>query len=202
MAKRGEIPGLKRRPNDDGTVTWYWVAAQISSFTRGFKPPHTRRNWVGKEAFRPRTVRLWRGVGDPSIDEQASIKTQAEDLNAQLVDWLANPKRIDLLANRSRKRRRIGFIYFLRGSIGIKIGFTIKVSQRVKQLQTGSAERLALIGTISGTPAYETLLKRRFAGLQISGEWFREAGALTEFLMKTFPEHRSDGPSERRQNGF
>jgi len=173
MAQCGKIPGLKRRPNGDGTTIWYWVAAQVCRDTQKFKP---------------RTASLWQGTGEPSEEELAKIRSRAEELYMQLIDWRANPKRM---------RRRPGLVYFVRGPVGVKMGFTTNLSARLEKLQTGSAIRLTLIGTVPGTPAYETLLKRRFAGLQLLGEWFREAGALVQFIQKTFPVQTSERPSER-----
>ena len=57
MAAPSAIPGLKKLPKPDGFFTWYWAASQISRKA---------------DAFRPKTVRLWHGKGQPSQSNSVS----------------------------------------------------------------------------------------------------------------------------------
>jgi hypothetical protein len=68
-----------------------------------------------------------------------------------------------------------GFVYFVLAPSAnrIKIGFTAdNPEKRLKQLQTGSSERLDLIGFFPGNCEDETDLHRRFGHLRIVREWF------------------------------
>lgn len=67
-------------------------------------------------------------------------------------------------------------VYFLRQGVtgNVKIGFASDITKRVKQLQTGQAQRLLIMRLVAGeTVADEKALHRRFSHLSIGGEWFR-----------------------------
>lgn len=74
-------------------------------------------------------------------------------------------------------------IYFIRGTISgsIKIGYTGKdPGRRLAQLQTGSPERLELLGSIPGGLEDEARLHARFAAyrLRADGEWFSPSDTM------------------------
>ena len=55
----------------------------------------------------------------------------------------------------------------------VKIGFTAKnASKRLSQLQTGSPERLYLLGCIKGCKVAEGVLHAKFKKFRSHGEWF------------------------------
>lgn len=77
-----------------------------------------------------------------------------------------------------------GLIYFVRSEVSrkIKIGFTQwKIESRLGHLQTGSSEKLSLIGTMAGTIADERALHRRFYLQNAGGEWFLDSDELSDF---------------------
>lgn len=53
-----------------------------------------------------------------------------------------------------------------------KIGYTNNVKRRVRQLQTGSSEKLELMTSIEGSLVDEKELHRFFNEYRITGEWF------------------------------
>lgn len=67
-------------------------------------------------------------------------------------------------------------IYFVRAAetSAVKIGFSTDVAKRLKQLQTGSPQRLVLEMMIVGTHALEAELHRRlkYHKVHLRGEWF------------------------------
>lgn len=67
----------------------------------------------------------------------------------------------------------------------IKIGYTKRDPiARLRQLQTGSSDRLKLVWLCpSGTMVEEKALHRHFADLRLSGEWF-----LPEVIDRLSPE--------------
>lgn len=85
-----------------------------------------------------------------------------------------------------RPQREDGFVYFLeaRESSRIKIGFATNLERRISALQTGSPERLIVLGTIPGTRADERNLHKRFSKYRLSGEWFRNAQPLLRYILK------------------
>jgi hypothetical protein len=75
-----------------------------------------------------------------------------------------------------------GWVYFIRSGKAIKIGFTTDLDQRVRRLQTASSAPLELLGTVAGTLEDEQNLHRRFANLQLRGEWFRGHSSLMAYI--------------------
>ena len=88
----------------------------------------------------------------------------------------------------SKDNRPSSFIYFVQeGADGpIKIGTTQNLKTRLSSLQTGSARKLRVLGTIRGGNALEALLHQEFAEYQISGEWFQPGQILLKFIAEEF----------------
>ena len=76
------------------------------------------------------------------------------------------------------------FIYFIEavGLSRIKIGFSKKPLDRLKQLQTGSPTELSLIATIPGAQELEKELHDRFKASLSSKEWFHLTPDLKKFI--------------------
>lgn len=63
----------------------------------------------------------------------------------------------------------------------VKIGFTDRpMSQRLRQMQTGSPTKLRLVSWFPGTLADERAMHRRLARFRERGEWFRDTQELRE----------------------
>ena len=75
-------------------------------------------------------------------------------------------------------------IYFIQNeaTLAIKVGYTENVKGRLSSLRTSCADRLRLLGTISGGMAEERAIHARFAADRLSGEWFRPSPALVDFI--------------------
>ena len=73
-------------------------------------------------------------------------------------------------------------VYFIQsGDDGpIKIGFATEVASRLSELQTGCPAKLHLLGKVRGSMQLEKDLHALFAGLRISGEWFRPDPSIFE----------------------
>jgi hypothetical protein len=71
-------------------------------------------------------------------------------------------------------------VYFIKAKRSglIKIGKANNPISRLKTMQTGSADRLTLLGYIPGSHAEESALHKRFASLRQSGEWFKPGDEL------------------------
>jgi hypothetical protein len=90
---------------------------------------------------------------------------------------------------RTEQNRGDSVVYFIRsgesGPIKIGLSSTSKVEQRVSELQTGSPERLRLLGFVNGDRDAEQFLHRCFASLGIGGEWFKPDPSLVSFIATT-----------------
>lgn len=78
-------------------------------------------------------------------------------------------------------------IYFVRAvdEIGpIKIGTTIRLSARLKQLESEYGVPLHLLGVLPGSFAEERALHDKFSHLQADGEWFLWAPELMDFIAR------------------
>ncbi len=75
-------------------------------------------------------------------------------------------------------------VYFMRaGRRGaIKIGWTTSLSSRLATLQTGNAEPLEVIGWMRGGPKLERAMHRLFESHRMTGEWFRPAQEILDFV--------------------
>lgn len=83
---------------------------------------------------------------------------------------------------KKREKFPVGKIYFLLSGKIIKIGFTTDLAQRISRLQTATPNTLHLLGTIDGTQRDERNLHRRFANLNVRGEWFRRHSSLMAYI--------------------
>ena len=76
-----------------------------------------------------------------------------------------------------------GYVYFVQRITGgaIKIGFTMNVTERVRQLQTAVEVPLRLLGFMRGAPELETSLHDAFSAYRLTGEWFEPAPELVDY---------------------
>lgn len=75
-------------------------------------------------------------------------------------------------------------IYFLRSSAGpIKIGTTIRLTQRLRQLAAEHGEGLEVLAVLDGSRDVEQALHGRFAHLRRVGEWFEPGDDLLGFIV-------------------
>lgn len=64
----------------------------------------------------------------------------------------------------------------------VKIGTTVNLKQRLRDLQTGNPRELKIVAVIDGDSTVESLLKYRFKDYCINREWFRLDGELLQFI--------------------
>ena len=76
-------------------------------------------------------------------------------------------------------------VYFAQKSDGkIKIGSSINVEDRLRQLRTGAGENLVLLYQIDGSTAKEKLIHEILKDARVHGEWF-SPGPVMEFIAKS-----------------
>lgn len=74
----------------------------------------------------------------------------------------------------------MGRIYFLECAGRIKIGFSLDVEGRIRELSTGAPQPLVLIGSIEGTRSLEAQIHRHLVVHRASGEWFVDCHEVRE----------------------
>jgi hypothetical protein len=88
-------------------------------------------------------------------------------------------------------------IYFVGSPEGpIKIGTTIRLSERIKSLVNDYGEWLQILGVVDGSYSREKELHAQFSHLRIGGEWFRTGDDLMAFISsETRPwDHEDESP--------
>lgn len=74
-------------------------------------------------------------------------------------------------------------MYFIqRGSGPIKIGYSMNPLARMDTLQTGSAERLQLLGVLPGGRAIEKSLQHAWQYVHQGGEWYGAHPMLLRYI--------------------
>lgn len=91
----------------------------------------------------------------------------------------------EIKRSRAGRCNTVGKIYFVRaeGTNFIKIGWTARgVRSRLRQLQTGNAQKLLLLADMPGDQRKERSLHGAFSHLRAQGEWFRDEGSLSDLI--------------------
>lgn len=88
------------------------------------------------------------------------------------------------LAVMAPTKRNVPHVYFVQNgrSKRVKIGYSSHYRSRVGNIQSGTPDKLRLLGVVRGGKAVESELHKRFASYRISGEWFRFEGELAEYV--------------------
>jgi len=77
-------------------------------------------------------------------------------------------------------------VYFIQGVVlkHVKIGYSTRSAliNRLKNHQTGSPDRLQLLGVILGGRKFEAELHRKFNNVRLHGEWFEYSKELENFI--------------------
>lgn len=87
---------------------------------------------------------------------------------------------------RRRNRRLLGrVVYFVTCEVDgfpIKIGMSLDLEERLRDLATSLPYPIKLLGAIPGTSATEAAIQRRWAALRLKGEWFQRTPELMAFI--------------------
>ena len=77
-----------------------------------------------------------------------------------------------------------GYVYFIVDykTNQVKIGYSTKPEQRLKQLKTGYPGKLEIAKTVPGNPTDEKKYQRVFCHDKICREWFRLSEEIIEFI--------------------
>lgn len=80
---------------------------------------------------------------------------------------------MNALATINASNARLPQVYIATDGRGrVKIGFSTDIAARMKQLNSGNAEKVSVIRTFDGGARTEKWLHQRFAASAIKGEWF------------------------------
>ena len=78
-----------------------------------------------------------------------------------------------------------GWVYFIQAQPSglVKVGFSVNPERRLRQLQTGSPEKLTMLHCWRVASAVqEKATHEAFKGFRVAGEWFKPDAALLGFI--------------------
>lgn len=82
----------------------------------------------------------------------------------------------------------MSYVYAISDGEHIKIGVAQKPFTRIKQLSTGNAKILVILGFFDGGYAKESELHKRFNKVRDNGEWFHPTPDLLDYLNEQIPD--------------
>jgi hypothetical protein len=91
----------------------------------------------------------------------------------------------------------LGWVYFIRVSGAIKIGYATNIAARFSQIQTCNPHPIELLGKMPGTLEDESKAHVRFRHLALRAEWFRDHEDIREFARRRTPKPKSQ-PKKRK----
>jgi len=86
------------------------------------------------------------------------------------------------LFDRPHRPKKVASVYFIGAGDRIKIGFSHRPTERLKDLQTSHHLKLELLATMPGSYQTEARLHKQFAHLKQKGEWFVSRPELIEYI--------------------
>lgn len=107
------------------------------------------------------------------------------------------------LFDRPHRPKKVASVYFIGAGDRIKIGFSYRPTERLKDLQTSHHMTLELLATMPGSYQTEARLHKKFAHLKQKGEWFVARPELIEYIdqisgkRKPKPEPEIEGDQPR-----
>jgi len=92
------------------------------------------------------------------------------------------------------KPKLIPYVYFVQAISGgpIKIGTTLDLEARLRELQCGNPEKLRYIGTVEGDLKTERALHKKLSAHRIRGEWFHPVAAVRDAMLAAGAQGRRD----------
>jgi hypothetical protein len=129
------------------------------------------RNEINKWSWKkddPRWIQYW---------NRKNEAVKAGKIRKEIDDYYDDKYEIEAIEERAKKpsRKFKGYVYFIQGLCGgaIKIGYSASPEKRLKQIQTGYPDTLAILLMIPGNENTERTLHRQLEGAKLKGEWFR-----------------------------
>jgi len=113
---------------------------------------------------------------------QTRMRQMAESAHLR---QLAQSHQVVLKHDRRPPRRDAAgwcYVYFVSDGTNIKIGRAVNVLNRLRAMQSGSAEPLTILATLLTADSIESELHRRFKAAHVKGEWYRPVPELLAFI--------------------
>jgi len=123
------------------------------------------------------------------IHSEAGLSAKEKEIAAVLRED-TRKKTKEEIEIESMARVSVGYVYFIKSSDMVKIGFSTDVVNRLSNLKVGNPFGSRLVAAIPGTEDTEAYFHKMFAEYRSQGEWFRIDGLL-KVMLKTMPGYVS-----------
>lgn len=180
-----------------GTARAWSILDAVTPFAYGIRERH---KWfvvrdIIKEIRRSRSSRLTCAACGSRKSYEWKIRGQKDYCSEGCLDAAI----VASIRDHSGKQSDVttGLVYFIEalGADRIKIGYSVNPKARLKNLQTGSAFELSLVGTVEQQEWPEGSLHQRFAAHRIQGEWFHFAADIRAFIAEHAKKPRHKKPA-------
>lgn len=118
------------------------------------------------------------GLGQPDLADSCEIEAN----DARTVD------QNDTRLTQPRSPPVRGHVYFIRAGEFIKIGYSTRPLERLRNLQTSNAGTLEIVGTRRASREFETELHQHFKQFRVRGEWFKVTRSILRYIEQNTPE--------------
>ena len=130
----------------------------------------------------------------PFIDEFVEQILSGCDSDRNLAPRISLGRQLGLTDLEIDQDSGCGFVYFIEAMANrhIKIGWANDPNRRLREFQTGSPTKYALLGTIPGSRALERKLHRDFHEFHAQGEWFFGVKPLRNYIEAIVISHNGE----------
>lgn len=92
-------------------------------------------------------------------------------------------------------------VYFIEavGLDRVKIGTSVKLSRRLRAIQTYCPVRTRVLLVVAGDPKLESRLHRRFRTFRLHGEWFQLSVSLSNTIVRLKRSLKQFGPARNQK---
>jgi hypothetical protein len=128
-------------------------------------------------------------VGKEEVTDTSNINTLPEGAGKS---WAL--KRKEIFGECPHRPKRVASVYFIGAGDRIKIGFSHRPTERLKDLQTSHHLKLELLATMPGSYQTEARLHKQFSHLKQKGEWFVARPELLEYIDRLNGKRKPNEP--------
>ena len=125
-----------------------------------------------------------------TLKNNENIDASLQDEAGSSANMSGTDGQIGARLTQRRSRGVRGHVYFIRVGDFIKIGWSTRPMDRLRQLQTSHPDELEIMGTIKGERSLEGKIHKRFSKSRVRGEWFEEDGPLLDYIDKYTVERK------------
>ncbi|MAM13055.1 MAG: hypothetical protein CML23_21905 [Rhizobiaceae bacterium] len=141
--------------------------------------------------------------GNTQTDDYEDARAIESTIKAEIVTISPLCRSVLKRARRTLPKKMpaaAGYVYFIKSSHFVKIGYSNEPSERIKKIFTSTPLDCELLFCVKGTLRLERQLHSEFAACHHQREWFFYCGKLKAFLTEFEAAQRHSLPQELPQD--